>query len=141
MKLAILAVAIGLTLAIPRAWAASDSGPKYSPAYERCADKSDGVTVALEVCYAEEIHRQDAALNETYKKLMAALDPKRKAALQRAERAWMAFRDAECAYQSAADSETTGGSLDVDQCDLDQTAIRLKSLRDDLSTEKEYGDN
>jgi len=37
----------------------------------------------------------DAEMNRVYKKLMAHLDSKQKAALQKSQRAWIAFRDAE----------------------------------------------
>ena len=50
----------------------------------------------------------DTKLNSTYKRLMVSLDQPAQAALVRAELAWIAFRDAECALVA---SPYEGGSI------------------------------
>lgn len=50
----------------------------------------------------------DRQLNAVYRKLSSHLDAREKDLLTRAERAWVAFRDKECTYQS---SENEGGSI------------------------------
>src|SRR4051812_11118953 len=45
-------------------------------------------------------HAADDALNASYKNLLAELDDQGKKKLQVAQRAWIAFRDAECESQS-----------------------------------------
>ncbi len=74
-------------------------------------------------CVAREYKKHDAAMNDIYQQLVAKLkDPKQRAMLVDAERAWIAYRDKLCAFQS---SGTAGGTihplietacLDVDQC-------------------------
>ena len=52
--------------------------------------------------------KADAAMNAAYKKLMAKLDAPDKAKLKKAQRAWLAFRDADAASLA---SQETGGSM------------------------------
>jgi uncharacterized protein YecT (DUF1311 family) len=49
-------------------------------------------------CEGEELDRQNARLNDAYKKLMSKLSPDRKKALLKAQRAWIKFREANCDY-------------------------------------------
>jgi uncharacterized protein YecT (DUF1311 family) len=60
-------------------------------------------------CAAREYKKHDAAMNDIYQQLLAKLkDPAQKAMLVEAQRAWIAYRDKFCAFQS---SETLGGSI------------------------------
>lgn len=59
-------------------------------------------------CAGEELARADSALNANYQALVRTLEPHRVEALREAQRAWIRFRDAECAFQ---ESEVTGGSM------------------------------
>src|SRR5438093_3765592 len=99
--------------------------------YSTCLEKSNGVTI--EMILAETI-RQDARLNENYKRLISTLAIERKNALVEAQRAWIRFRDANCGFY--ADPE--GGSaarVTANECFLNATADRAKELRllaDDL---------
>jgi len=62
------------------------------------------------VCADEELRRQDARLNRNYKAALAwmAEDPATKVALIKAQRAWIAYRDADC---EAAWASARGGTL------------------------------
>ena len=53
--------------------------------------------------------KADAELNRVYKKLMAGLDKEAQAKLKAAQRAWIAFRDAQAEFD--ADDEARGGSM------------------------------
>ena len=55
-------------------------------------DKSNGNTAEMTDCISAETARQDARLNENYKRLMSKLSAKRKNTLQAAQRAWVKFR-------------------------------------------------
>jgi hypothetical protein len=46
----------------------------------------------------------DASLNATYKSLMAKLDAAGQSRLRDAQRAWIAFRDKECAFRATGDA-------------------------------------
>ena len=60
-------------------------------------------------CAAREYQKHDAAMNGIYQQLLARLtDPKQKEMLVDAERAWIAYRDKFCTFQS---SGTVGGSI------------------------------
>ncbi len=50
----------------------------------------------------------DAAMNVRYKKLLAVLHPSEKAALKKAQRAWLNYRDAEAEFLSL---RSQGGSV------------------------------
>jgi uncharacterized protein YecT (DUF1311 family) len=63
-----------------------------------CMDKSGGGTAEMIECASDEKARQDARLNEIYKKLMSKLPAKRKKELLEAQRAWIKFRDANCSF-------------------------------------------
>jgi len=84
----------------------------------------------MNVCAEADFRRVDARLNIAYDRLFKSLDPDRRLKLQRAERAWLAFRDAHCIYE-ASDSE--GGSihrLEVATCKNELTKARIAQLRE-----------
>jgi len=58
---------------------------------------------------AANYEKADAELNRAYKKLMADLDQEAQAKLKTAQRAWIAFRDAQAEFD--ADAEARGGSM------------------------------
>jgi uncharacterized protein YecT (DUF1311 family) len=77
------------------------------------ADSCDGATATqldLDRCADRQYRAADRALNAAYKALSEKLaaEPATRALLQRAERAWVAFRDAECAFATSA---SVGGSI------------------------------
>src|SRR5262245_23377905 len=103
-----------------------------SKEYSVCNDKSGGVTVSILECNGDELDRQDARLNDNYKKLMSKLSRDQKKALVEAQRAWIKFRKANCDFTYPAD----GGSaarLGASGCWLTMTATRAKELGDLLS--------
>lgn len=71
---------------------------RYTPALGQCLDTPDGQTTAGTVgCIAVELKIQDAALNAAYRKLTAGMNTRQQAGLRDAQRAWIAYRDADCA--------------------------------------------
>ncbi len=71
---------------------------RYTPALGQCLDTPDGQTTAGTVgCVAAELTIQDAALNAAYRALAAGMNARQQAGLRNAQRAWIAFRDADCA--------------------------------------------
>ncbi|RJT41106.1 lysozyme inhibitor LprI family protein [Mesorhizobium waimense] len=96
-------------------------------AQEEC-DRSDDSQSMMTICAGTEYQAADAKLNAAYKDLVGRNDDKTNKLLQTAQRAWVAFRDAECAY-TTADSE--GGSIhpmEVSQCLTELTDQRIKQL-------------
>jgi uncharacterized protein YecT (DUF1311 family) len=118
-------IAFGLLLN-PPALAAADS--EMSQAYLECIDKSNGVTSEMLDCISAEFTRQDARLNENYKRLMSKLSAKRKEGLLEAQRAWIKFRDTNCSFYY----DPEGGSaahLVSNGCILNATADRATELK------------
>ncbi len=117
-------IVIGLLLStLPLAAADSDMSQEYSG----CMDKSNGNTAGMTDCIIAETARQDARLNENYKRLVAKLSGKRKNTLQVAQRAWVKFRDTNCSFYFDPDGGTAA-LLDGRDCFLQATANRAKEL-------------
>ena len=79
----------------------------------------------------------DAAMNKAYKQLMSKLDKEAQAKLKSAQRAWVAFRDAQGDLE--ADLEARGGSMApmiYDGSRTELTKERTKELQDLL---KDHG--
>jgi len=101
VKALIITVIAGATLPSATSAIAVDAAEieaRYTPALGLCLDTPDGQTTAGTVgCIAEELKVQDAALNAAYRQLTAGMNPRQQAGLRNAQRAWIAFRDADCA--------------------------------------------
>lgn len=99
-----------------------------SPARAQECDRNDDSQQMMTICAGEDFSTADAKLNTTYQNLLGEADDKGKTLLKTAQRAWVTFRDAECAY-STQDSE--GGSIhpmEVSQCLTKLTESRIKQL-------------
>ena len=126
-------IAAALLCAAPvAAHAQARDGVKFSPAYQVCLDKPEnGNTYGMLKCGDAEITFQDARLNKAYKADMADLanGPDAKAALLKAQRAWIAFRDADCATVQLLSGGTIA-AIYVQNCYLEHTARRAQALED-----------
>lgn len=89
-------------------------------------------------CAAQAHEKADRKLNETYKEIADRLadEPAIKAALTKSQRAWIAFRDAECDF---ANAQSRGGTLHnslMQQCLTGLTEQRSESLQAYLQCEE-----
>lgn len=106
----------------------AETDDDLSKEYSDCIDKaSRGATAEMFECNGEELDRQDARLNNTYKKLMSKLSPDRKKALLKAQRAWIKFREANCDYWFDPQGGTAA-RMNASGCLLTMTATRAKEL-------------
>jgi uncharacterized protein YecT (DUF1311 family) len=85
----------------------------------------------LNVCADEAYRKSDAALNAAYQRIVVRLrdNPPTLALLVTAQKAWIAFRDAECGFSASGES---GGSIlpmVTTICQDGMTKERLKDLR------------
>lgn len=115
-----------------QAQAQPKEGVTYSPAYELCWDTPENSnTYGILRCGEAEMAFQDARLNKAYKADMADLAeaPDAKAALLKAQRAWIAFRDADCATVRALIGGTVA-PIYMQNCYLEHTARRAQVLED-----------
>ncbi|GBH23304.1 lysozyme inhibitor LprI family protein [Burkholderia vietnamiensis] len=101
-----------------------------------CADAAD--QAAMTACADRAYKKSDAELNRTYQAVTARLRDARPLAdkLVSAQRAWIAYRDAECSFSSA---NAEGGSvypMVVSTCLDDLTKTRTETLKGYLSCEE-----
>lgn len=115
-------------------------------ASELCMERTEGgfSTLGMAECVAAETGVWDRLLNETYQILRADLDEAdaqaggragdqgvdRSDALRDAQRAWIAYRDAECLLRWAQFQDGTIRTTVAAACHLDFTARRAFELRD-----------
>ncbi|EKV29236.1 hypothetical protein C882_0543 [Caenispirillum salinarum AK4] len=119
--------AVLAALAVPAGAVAQDDG--LTEKYGACMDASGGVTINMKECIWAEHERQDARLNAAYKHVMGLLSDDRKAALRTAQRAWIAYRDANCGFFADPMGGTLAGVLASD-CMMSETAERARELED-----------
>ena len=119
----ILAIAGG-GIAVARA-----DGPAYTPAYGRCLAQPDNQSTAGTInCVGDELEIQDKRLNQAYQGAMARMTmPRQKAALQKAQRAWIVYRDADCDSQTDPDWGTIS-RVTAANCRLEHTFTRADDL-------------
>ena len=110
---------------VPGAASASETG--LSKQYAVCMDQSGGTTLAMIECISAETRRQDVRLNKAYKALMAEVTSPRKAQLQDAQRAWIKYRDANCAFYDDPDGGTLA-RVNANGCMMNATADRAREL-------------
>jgi uncharacterized protein YecT (DUF1311 family) len=88
------------------------------------------VQADLNTCAAANLAAADAALNAVYRQLMAQQDDKSaKDRLTDVERAWLAYRDKECAFEVGPQRD--GGSIwpmEMSNCLERKTADRIREL-------------
>ena len=125
----VFAVACPVMAAPPMATPKADPvEARYTPAYDKCLAAPAGQsTMGMIDCTGAELQIQDARLNTAYRKTMASLNARQKAKLQAAQRAWVAFRDAECASYEDEDWGTIS-RINASACVLHMTVQRTVDL-------------
>ena len=86
----------------------------------------------LDQCAGIDFTAADAKLNTLYKQMMSKYDAANGAKLKAAERAWLAYRDAECDYET---NGTAGGTINPmmdTMCRTEKTNARIKELNAQL---------
>ena len=120
------ALAAALILATAAAPALAE--PKYSPALDRCLDAPSGMsTLGQKECVWAETKIQDARLNREYAAALRRLTAPQQAKLKAAQRAWIAFRDADCAAREDFEWGTLS-QVNAAFCVLEKTAERADFL-------------
>lgn len=101
---------------------------RMSAAYNRCMD-GEMSTAGMRDCASAEYRRQDAALNARYQAVMRGLNARQQGKLRAAQRAWVAFRTANCAAMADQDWGTLS-LLAADSCSIQMTVARTIELED-----------
>lgn len=106
-------------------------------AADHCANAQDQAT--LDECAGKNFDAADKKLNDAYRQIMDRLkdNAPSKKLLVDAQRAWVAFRDAECNFQGGP-RETAGSvrPMVVANCQAGLTNLRLKDLQGYLHCEE-----
>jgi uncharacterized protein YecT (DUF1311 family) len=102
-----------------------------------CPNAPGATTVSIVACNLREQKIWDEWLNDWYGKAQAALrtNPLAAQALKDAQRAWIAFRDASCHYESQLYEGGTFASVAAGNCMRITTgmrAIEMRAIADDL---------
>ncbi len=110
----------------------------FSAPAARAQDCTDATQMGLDECAGAAYKKADAELNQIYGRIVARLgqDAGTKAKLVTAQKAWIAFRDADCAFRASA---VAGGSIypmAMALCLADATKQRVSELRPLLSCQE-----
>ncbi|MBD2101260.1 lysozyme inhibitor LprI family protein [Leptolyngbya sp. FACHB-261] len=90
-------------------------------------------TLEMRTCTSQEYQAADRNLNQVYQRLMASLPASRRQKLTVAQRAWVQYRDATCAFSS---SEFEGGTFEpvaLTSCFTQVTQQRTRELQQGLN--------
>jgi uncharacterized protein YecT (DUF1311 family) len=90
-------------------------------------DKScDGSTAEMVECFKAKTAQWDKRLNIAYPKALNAAQPKQREQLRKAQRAWVAYRDANCLYKDMG--EGTIARIQAADCMYSMTKTRAAEL-------------
>ncbi|HVE10533.1 MAG TPA: lysozyme inhibitor LprI family protein [Paraburkholderia sp.] len=96
-------------------------------------DCANAVTQAdMDQCASISLKASDAKLNQTYKALLAKVSKDGKVKLQKAQRAWIGWRDAQCDFIAAGSSGGTIHSMAQASCINQLTQAQTKLLDSQL---------
>jgi len=119
----ILTLAAFALLLVAQSAHAADDNP-----FKNVDCKAAATQMELDYCAGLDFKAADAKLNVLYQALTAKYNTNNQALLRDAEEKWLAWRDAECAYETALTVGGTIHSMLETECDTDKTNTRIKEL-------------
>jgi uncharacterized protein YecT (DUF1311 family) len=99
-----------------------------------CANAS--TQLAMNECAERSFKAADAELNSTYKALTQKVTKPGLAKLKSAERAWIAYRDAQCAFETAGTEDGSIHPMVVSSCLEGLTRAQTKRLAGQMNCEE-----
>ena len=117
-----------LIAAVTAGSAQQQKGPKAPPHDDPCAAAT--TQTDMNECAAKAVKKADATLDKAYAALLRDLDEDHAPILQKSQKAWEKYRDAECSLQS---SQFLGGSAQAQlyaDCLSALAAERTAALKD-----------
>ena len=99
-------------------------------------DRNDDSQTMMTICAGQDYSAADAELNRVYQKLVKDSDAGTLKLLKTAQRAWISFRDAECAYATAGSEGGSIHPMEVSMCLTTVTEDRIKQLEADNTCEE-----
>ncbi|WP_043613284.1 lysozyme inhibitor LprI family protein [Ensifer sp. ZNC0028] len=103
---------------------------------DECADASDQAT--MNACAGKALKASDAELNALYRQIQGRLkdDAEKTKLLVTAQRAWVAYRDAECDFASSGVAGGSAQPMITLECRDDRTKKRVADFKTYLSCEE-----
>ena len=99
-----------------------------------CANASSQID--LDVCYGKQYAAADAELNATYTALMKQVSPESQASLRAAQRAWLAYRDKQCAFNLLGRGDASVYPMVLAICKTSLTMQQNDELKAQLNCEE-----
>ena len=90
----------------------------------------------MTACLGDDMKSADALLNKNYQTLMKQLGAKDKTNLRDAQRAWIVYRDKECAFRTAPYQDGSVAPSLIAACVTELTSQRILDLRVQLNCEE-----
>ena len=91
--------------------------------------KNAKVQMELNYCADRDFQAADRKLNALYRKLLDGSEPKDKELLRTAERNWIAWRDSECAFETAGSEGGSIQPMEYSECLTQKTEARTRELQ------------
>jgi uncharacterized protein YecT (DUF1311 family) len=98
--------------------------------------KKAATQMDMDYCAGLDFKAADAQLNALYRQMMAKYDEADREKLKAAEKAWLAYRDAECDYETASSIGGTIHPMVETMCQTDKTKARIKELKSQRDCEE-----
>lgn len=102
--------------------------PPRSDTYDRCMERAQANDPAMFECGGAELDRQDSRLNAVYRTLLAKLETDERAALVKAERDWIRYRDSHCDFEAPWNGIGTLDRIMHTDCTIRLTSERADQL-------------
>ena len=93
----------------------------------QCEDAKS--TLQINECFAKELKKAEAEVNKIYQLTIKKLQPEDVALLRKAQRAWLAYRDAQCEAEHALCGGGTGGPAAWMSCKVELTHQRVAEIQ------------
>lgn len=106
----------------------------FAIAQAHAADPCKGATTDMQLreCESKSLSAADAKLNIAYSKLTKLLDAEGKKKLKEAQRAWIAFRDANAVFAGDLNRGGTAEDLNIIGTKTNMTNARVKELQSEI---------
>lgn len=101
-------------------------GEEAQQSHDACQESAVS-TVDIVACITEEFEREDKRLNDNYQQLRNQLSDSRKEQLLTAQRAWIAYKEANCDFYANPEGGTMA-RVSANSCVLTETTNRADEL-------------
>lgn len=102
--------------------------------FDECSKKAI-TTIEIRQCLAQELSYYDKKLNASYNELISKLAKHQQDSLKKAQRAWLAYRNAECDFAAFSEQPGTIAPVIITTCFINMTKNRVNELNTYLLNE------